>query len=172
MNAAIWFVAGTTYLTVRVATQTITDEGIVSSNASLPLNAITKVRVEASGRDVFLYLNNTLDTMITVSADRIFGVASLYVSNPWQPPALATIASIQMIPFSTRSFIPASNFNSRLSQLAVYEATTVPTNFALSFDIKPFGTVSELASIIYYRKSDMGSAAGGIPGICFATLIN
>ena len=81
---------------MRVATATNRDDGIGSSIASLPLNAITNVRVEAFGRDVVLYLNNTLDAKVTVSADRIFGEATLYVSNPWYTPASASFGSYQM----------------------------------------------------------------------------
>ena len=158
-------------MTVQVATLAISNEGIVSSNVSLPLNAITRVRVEAFGRDVFLYLNDSLDSMVTVSADRIFGIASLYASNPWSNTALAYISSIQMNPLTAMSFKGANNFNGRLSPLAVYEETTVPINFALEFDIKPFRTVSELSSIFHYRKSDMGSAAG-IPGMYSSTINN
>lgn len=146
---------------MRVATTANVNEEIRASGRSLPLNATTNIRVEAFGRDVFLYLNNSLDTMVTVSADRISGEATLYASNPWHTTASVSIGSIQMTPFS---FNPASNFKGPLSMLAVYRNTFVTANFALSFDIKPFGTVSDLASILYYRKSDMGSAAG-IPGI-------
>jgi hypothetical protein len=60
----------------------------------------------------------------------------------------------------------ASNFNGLLSQLAVNEPTIVPANFALSFDIKPIGTVSGFGSIIHYTqdKTDLGPK-GRIPGM-------
>ena len=72
------------------------NEGIASSILSLPLNATTNVRVEAVGREVFLFFNNTFDSMVTVSADRISGEAILFAPNPWSHPALASIESIQM----------------------------------------------------------------------------
>ena len=81
---------------MRVATANNTNDGIGASIASLPLNATTNVRVEAFGRDVLLYLNNTLDSKVTVSADRISGAATLYISDPWYTPASASFGSYQM----------------------------------------------------------------------------
>ena len=81
---------------MRVATKSNVNEGIDASITSLPLNAITKVRVEAFGRQVALYLNDTLDSNVTVSADRNCGYGKLYISNPWHEPAKANISSIQI----------------------------------------------------------------------------
>ena len=119
--------------------------------------------MEAFGRDIFLYLNNSLDTMATVSADRISGPASHYGSDPWWPSAQASISSIQMGTLSSKTFKTASEFNGPLSKLAVYQTTTVPANFSLSFDIKPFGTVSGLASIIHYCQNN--AYVGRMPGM-------
>ena len=165
MIVAIWFVPGTTKLYVRVATTSNSDEGIGGSTSSLPINATTTVRVEAFGRDVLLYLNNTFDLKVTVSADRISGAATLYISDPWYTPASASIGSIQMKSISALT-ATATNFNGLLSQKAVNEVTTVPANYALSFDIKPIGTVSGWGSIIHYTqdKTDLGPK-GRIPGM-------
>ena len=81
---------------VRVATKSSGHEGIDASTGSLPLNATTNVRVEAFGRTLLLFFNNTFDSMVTVSADRISGAATLYISDPWHPPASASIGSYQM----------------------------------------------------------------------------
>jgi len=152
-------------LHVRVATTADVDDGIWGSIKSLPLNTTTNIRVEAFGLDVFLYLNNSLDSMVTVLAERISGAAFLYDSDPWWPSAQASISSIQMKSLSTMLFKSASNFNGQLSKLAVYETTFVPANFSLSFTIKPFGTVSELASIIHYCKDKIDLGIGGrMPG--------
>ena len=157
---------------MRVATATNRDDGIGGSIASLPLNATTNVRVEAFGRDVLLYLNNTLDAKVTVSADRISGEATLYVSNPWYTPASASFGSYQMKSITALT-APASKFNGLLSQLAVNEKTTVPANFALSFDIKPFGISSDWTNIIHYSKDKTDGGAGGrMPGIVFSVITN
>jgi len=149
-------------LIVETATIANVIAGIEISNASLPLNAITNVRVEAFGRYVLLYLNNSLDSMVTVSADRISGKATLYVSNPWSTPALATVVSLQMNSLSSFSFKSAKKSTSSLFRSAV----TVPANFSLSFAIIPFRTVSELSSIIRYCKDNTGiGRGGGMPGI-------
>jgi hypothetical protein len=155
---------------VRVSTKANIQwgEGISASIASLPLNATTNVRVEAFGRTLLLFFNNTFDSMVTVSADRIFGAATLYISNPWYAPALASISSIQMKSISSLSVSTAGAFNGLLTKFAVIESTIVPANFALSFDIKPFGTVSGLASIIHYSQDNSNiGPKGRIPGMSF-----
>ena len=81
---------------MRVATLNSVDEGIDASTNPLPLNATTKVRVEGNGRQVSLYLNDTLDSTVTVSADRRPGYGTLYISNPWHEPAIAFISTIRM----------------------------------------------------------------------------
>jgi hypothetical protein len=129
------------------------NEGIASSILSLPLNATTQVRVEAVGRDVFLFINNTFDSMVTVSADRIFGEATLCVSNPWNTPASASIGSIQMKSISSLSVSTAKDFNGLLTKFAVYETTIVPANFTLSFDIKPYKSSSRWTSIMQFSDS-------------------
>ena len=70
--------AGTTKLHIRVSTLNKANAGIFASIGSLPLHATTNVRVEALGREVFLFLNNSFDSMASLSADRIFGAATLF----------------------------------------------------------------------------------------------
>jgi len=126
--------------------------------------------VDAFGRDLFLFLNNTFDSMATVSADRISGEATLYISDPWYASAVADIGSIKMESFSSFPQIGDSGaFNGPLSKLVVIESITVPPNFSLSFSIKPHDTVSGgLASIIHYSgdQTDLG-ARGRMPGTYF-----
>ena len=168
MIVAIWFVGGTTKLHVRVATTTNVNDGIWASISALPLNATTNVRVEAFGRDVFLFLNNSVDSMVTVSADRIFGEATLYVSDPWHSAAPASVGSIQMKSITGLSEVAGRDFSGSLWKYAVRERTTVPANFALSFDIKPFKISPEWTSIIHYTKDKTNAGPGGrIPGTAF-----
>jgi hypothetical protein len=155
---------------VRVATKSNVNEGIDASTGSLPLNATTNVRVEAFGRALLLFFNNTFDSMVTVSADRFSGAATLYISDPWHPPASASIGSYQMK--SITALTPtASNFNGLLSQLAVNEPTIVPANFALSFDIKPLQASSHWTNIIHYSKDKTNvGPEGRIPGMYLANI--
>ncbi len=153
---------------MRVATLTNKNNGIGSSISSLPLNATTNVRVEAVGREVLLFLNNTFDSKIIVSADRIFGEAFLYASDPRYTPASASIGSIQMKSISSLSVSIAKDFSGLLTKLAVYEATIVPANFALSFDLKPFGIDSSMTSILTYTNYIHPRSIGGFPGMTLA----
>ena len=147
-------------------------EGIDASTGSLPLNATTNVRVEAFGRSLLLFFNNTFDSMVTVSADRISGAATLYISDPWHIPAPATIGSYQMKSITALT-ATASNFNGPLSQLAVNEPTIVPDNFSLSFDIKPLGVSPHRSNIIHYSKDKTNAGPEGrVPGIVFSFITN
>ena len=67
-------------------------------------DATINIRVEAFGRALLLFFNNTFDSMVTVSADRISGAATLYISDPWHIPASASIGSIRMKSISSLSF--------------------------------------------------------------------
>ncbi len=166
MVVAIFFRPGSTRLAVRVATKNNVNEGIWASDRSLPVNATTSVRVEAFGRDVLLFLNNTFDSKVSVSADRVFGAATLHISNPWYTPALASISSIQMKSISSLSVSTAGVFNGLLTKLAVYETTTVPANFNLTFKIKPIRSFGLLANIIHYSKDNTNiGPEGQIPGM-------
>jgi hypothetical protein len=156
-------------LHVRVATTAGSNSGIFSSVKALPLHTTTNVRVEAFGRDVFLFLNNTFDSMTTVSANRISGEASLYISDPWYAPAVADIGSIKMESISALSISGTSGiFNGRISKYSVYESTTVPPNFSLSFSIKPHENFSDWTNIIHYSgdQTDLG-IRGRMPGTSF-----
>ena len=149
-----------------MATVNNVNDGIYASTKALPLNAKTSVRFEAVGRDLLLFLNNTLDSIATVSGDRYSGAATVYVSGPWGAPASARIASIKMSAITALTSTPVSAVNGPLSNGIAFEKTTVPANFALSFDITPTGTVAGWSSIIHYSgdTSDVGKL-GRIPGM-------
>jgi hypothetical protein len=142
------------------------DEGFIS-NASLPLNKLTKVRLEAVGNDIFLFLNNKLDSTITVTGKRQFGDATLYVSAPWYNPALATVENVKMenITEITTGFeIGDSNLNyfeqSTITKNRIGLKTIVPPNYTLSFNIKPSTQVREFGNIVKY-----GGGHAHCPGI-------
>jgi len=162
---AIWFAPGTTKLLVRVATSNDANEGITSSVRSLPLKAKTSVRVEAVGKEVRLFLNNTLDSRVSVSADRLYGKATAYVSDPWVTPAKASIASINLSSINSFTSVPVSDVNGPLTSGAAFEKTTVPQNFSLSFDLTPTEIIGSHQSIIQY--SGDGSRFSRMPAIFF-----
>ena len=149
-----------------MATVNNVNDGIYASTKALPLNAKTSVRFEAVGRDLLLFLNNTLDSVATVSGDRYGGAATVYVSDPWHPSASARIASIKMSAITALTSTPVSAVNGPLSYGIAYEKTTVPADYALSFDITPTGTVEGWASIIHYTGDGSNvDKLGRIPGM-------
>ena len=134
------------------------------------MNQITNVQVVAFGKEVFLFLNNTLDIMKVVTGDRDFGTGTLFLSESTfgYGAALGSIDSLRMTPISGSPFGRANDLNGPLSKVAAYETTNVPENYSLSFSITPTGTASDWSSIIHYSgdKSDVGSK-GRMPGIFF-----
>ena len=63
----------------------------------LPMHQTTNVRVEAIGRSWALYLNNTIDNYVILSADRFSGPATLRVGSKGTL-SVASIGPIQMTP--------------------------------------------------------------------------
>jgi hypothetical protein len=67
---------------------------------------------------------------------------------------------------SALSVSTAKVFNGLLTKLAVYETTTVPANFNLTFKIKPIRAFGSLANIIHYSKDKTNAGPEGqIPGM-------
>ena len=159
---------------VRVATNASSNDGISSSYAALPLNCVTNVRVEALGRQLHLYLNNTLDSAIFLSGDRVYGDAILYVSDPWHPAAIGTISPIELDQICELTQDAVHTSTSTLSRFLTFNRTTVPENYSLSFDITPTGISSVWTNILHYTKdnSDGGAAGGRMPGKIFLTATN
>ena len=152
---------------VRVKTKANANDGF-DAMTPLPLHQNTNVRVEAIGRYFALYLNNTIDNYVILSADRFSGPATLKVCNTWNHPAKASIGPIQMTPIGPVQIPP---FFDRLG--GYNESTTnVPGNYKLSFSIRPSRTVPHWSSIIHYSgdKTDTGPR-GRMPGIFFHKLL-
>lgn len=71
------------------------------SNLQLPKGEVSHVRVEAIGREVRLYVNNTLaSNPAQLPTDRAFGASTLYVASPWEPVANAKIGQIDLVPIT------------------------------------------------------------------------
>ena len=156
---------GTTRLFIRVATTANSNDGLESS-ANLPVNATTNVRLEAVGRELMLFFNNSFDAYTALSADRISGNATVYVSDPWHLPASANLAGIKMTEKKIITAIPpVSAVNGALKKGSGLEKTVVPADYALSFDITPLGVIHHWGSIIHYSGDELNySPKGRMPG--------
>ena len=137
------------------------------------MNELTNVRIEAVGRDVYIFYNNSLVTVMMFKGERISGTAYVMLSDPWHSPANAVISSISMVEIEEFSSRPASDYAGRFSmsktlvssistlsetkvqkitKMGFYERTTVPSDYSLSFDLVPMGIVPGWSSIIHYAK--------------------
>jgi len=92
MALGIYFNPGSTRLRIYIASST-DRYNYFDSTKELPLHIMTSVRLEAVGREIRLFLNNSLDSTKTLYTDRITGSAYLYTSAQWDPLALAIIGS-------------------------------------------------------------------------------
>ena len=137
----------------------------LNSTTALPLNAKTNVRFEAVGRELMVFLNNSFEGYATVSADRISGNATVYVSDPWNPSASANLAGIKMTEIKSLTRVPLSALNGALKKGVVIEKTTVPADYALSFDVTPLRVIQHWGSIIHYSGDNSNAGPKGrMPG--------
>ena len=113
-----------------------------------------------------LFLNNSFEAYGRVSADRISGNATVYVSNPWHSPAFVNLAGIKMVEKKIITAIPpVSDVNGLLKKGSGLENTVVPADYALSFDITPLGVVGAASSIIHYSGDGLNyGAKSRMPG--------
>jgi hypothetical protein len=144
---AIWFHPGTLKLYVRTDTQTLKDQGI-SDAPSLPLNAKTRITVEASDRVLTLYYNETSVAMVILPAVRIGGEAELFSSDSWNAPAKAIIGDIQLKAMNNSLNNVDLKTPFRLTRRYAGKVT-VPPNYAITFDLTPKAIVSNWASIFH-----------------------
>lgn len=131
------------------------------SENSLPPYSKTAVRLDAIGRELYLYLNGTLDLKIIVPSDRIFGNASLYVSDS---PSISKYPN--MIELSNTDPATFPNALYPLAQQTIPSYTvTIPTNYNITFDLTPTGIQSNWSNILQYSQDN--TDASGIPGLIF-----
>jgi hypothetical protein len=116
---------------------------------------------------LMIFLNDSFEGFAKLSRDRISGDATVYVSSPWNPPAIAKVSGIKMA--ELKSFTaPVSRVNGVLKKGLAVEMTTVPADYALSFNITPLGVVSGWSSIIHYSGDGSNQGAKGrMPAIGF-----
>ncbi len=165
---AIWFIGGSTRLHIRVATTANSNDGI-DSISELPLNVKTNVRFEAAGRELMLFYNNSFQASGQVSADRISGNATVFVSDPWHNSPSANLGNIKMAEIKAVTAIPTrplSQVDGVVQQLSAYEKTVVPADYALSFDITPLARDNAWTNIIHYSGDGTnGGPKGRMPGM-------
>ena len=156
------------YVRVSTAIGSVqSDEGL-SSFALLPLLQTTNVRVEAVGSDFLLFLNNTLDSQVTIKGKRQSGDATIYVSNPWNTPALANIGSIQMKPISTSSTLGVMRTlyeQSTISANSIGLRAVIPYDYSLVFDITPIRISPQVTNVFVYSRSGFYLRMPGIFGL-------
>ena len=122
-SIAFFFNRNSTDLLIYVSTTKSAAEGFYGGS-SLPLNGKTSVRLEAVGQYLMLFLNNTLDRMMAVNGTRVFGNASVLLSNPWFPSAEVSMSSIRMSSLISSTIInPSSEVLSEIPKaLVIYNS--------------------------------------------------
>jgi len=120
----------------------------------------TQIRVEVYGRDVYLFLNNTLDGYVQTLSDPIagsVGPASLFLADTCNPPANAVLKSIAMQPLSSPSYVQQKR-DAPLVPLGYFNKTILPENYSMSFSLTYLGAVSsqDYVSIVSFRRIFVG----------------
>lgn len=152
---ALWFLPGSTRLSFRFSTISGTTDGF-DSVKSLPIGSETKVTISVFGSLFQLYLNGTSAQNITLSSQRRFGNAYLYISNQWQASAIAILNNFLLTPLYHNQMEP--NF----APNATSQATLfVPVNYKLSCIIIPLANHSQLSNAFFFSQNqyDMGPSS-------------
>lgn len=184
---AVWFWPGSTRIHAVFGSK-VDGNWNVNPEELLPINVSTRVTLRAQGRDVQILFNGTSVLSATAPADRPFGKASFYASDPWNPPIKGTIqkysltayaapaASLQAI--SKPALIPPVVLVAR-PVVAVAAATpvaqskpvdvVVPQDYEIDFIVTPRELVANWSNIVHYTSSGKDCCDGGdrIPAIWF-----
>ena len=95
---AVFFYPGNLLLvafTIKTATSSV---NLNAYSSKLPINRTTSVRIEAVGRYVMIFLNDTLSSIkgINENSNRISGKATGMLSDPWSSAAPVSVSQIRM----------------------------------------------------------------------------
>lgn len=133
-------------LTIHFSTTVNSMEGF--EVGQLTQNVNTTVKIQAIGKTVSVYYNNSLIRSHTLKGFRYYGPALLYSSSPWQIPANAYVSGIQMLTIASK--------------------VVVPKDYRLTFQITPFGRMPDYGSILHYTMDGQNiGPQSRVPGIWF-----
>jgi hypothetical protein len=151
---AIYVWPGSTRLHVRVGSDKSPNGGIDSIN--LPINATTKVRLQAIGKDVSLFFNGTFAGYYEAPGTRFSGEAFQYMSNNWTAPARAILSAVKMTATNVSGIQAISKIaNTNAPVQSSYKGkVVVPENYTLSFQFTPTGTSDVWTNILHYSRDN------------------
>eukprot|EP00041_Stephanoeca_diplocostata_P021735 m.512795 g.512795 ORF g.512795 m.512795 type:complete len:122 (-) comp21897_c1_seq20:1225-1590(-) len=85
------------------------NDACASDAPALPMNRVTRVRVVMNATRVAVYYNDTLVCTEPRNDRSIFMGASVYVGDPWYPPARAMVSNLsQSLPRAIQSHVAAT----------------------------------------------------------------
>jgi hypothetical protein len=135
----------------------------------IPIGFTSRIQYNVVGDKVDLIINGTVCNFMTLPGEPFTGNGYLHISNPWSPPANATISNVKMVPISSLTPLlslerPVIETPTKISPRP-FGKVYVPANFSLSFDITPKGTVYVHGSILHFTGN--GKDNSRLPGIWF-----
>jgi len=137
---AMWLMPGTTKVRTHIGQGASNYGNVADTTASLVIGKKTQIRIEATGRSVVVRFDGVVVAQYLASEDRIFGQATMYVSDPWHNPANALVEDFAITPYD-----PAVEVN-------------VPANYALSFDYEPVQAIGAWANLVHYSNNNADSS--------------
>lgn len=175
-NPAIFFRPDSTLLTIHLGTLQNALWGI-EPTTSLPTKQTTRVRILVFGKTAKVYFNQTLVGVSRTFDERPSGIASVYITNPWNEPAYARLTLFSFREITADPFVEhplEETFRlmvkgKSLVRNKFLDTVEVPQNFNLSFSITPTGTVSTWANIMHFSKSGSNCCESGsrMPAVFF-----
>jgi hypothetical protein len=165
----IYFFPGTTRISVVSSVQA-NPNYIFHSSVPLPIGFPTKVTLVALGSTYRLLLNDTLRTTAINASPRYSGPAIFYGYNKLNSKALANLGPVEIRPFEI-CHLAATDVAITAIGEKCFLRTPVPSNFRLSFSIRPTRFSNQLLSnIISFRHANESLFSNGvtIPSVFFA----
>jgi hypothetical protein len=179
----IWFLPNSRNLYIRFSGFGYWDLGF--TNVLLSTNATTQVQVNTVGLYIEVLLNGTVTQYMALPAARTTGPAVLHISDPWCPPANATISNVSLLPISISLQTPLIETPTVLSPRSLGKVN-IPNDFSLSFNLNPKGIIAEsglamglttlvflqfgfcrIQTICIYVSPVLDSRIWGSPTFCF-----
>jgi hypothetical protein len=143
---AIYLPPNSLSMNIRMSTELDGNWGFTTSR--LTANSDNNVKIRAVGNKVSVTIG-TYTTSYYAPSTRSFGVARLFLSSPWAPPALAVVTNVVMT--------PVKNALTKLVSNQLTKSVNLPLNFAVKFSFTPTGTMSGLSNIMHITQSNTDS---------------
>ncbi|KAJ2989827.1 hypothetical protein HDV02_004740, partial [Globomyces sp. JEL0801] len=134
-----------------------------SLSSPLPIGQKVRVKVSEIDRMLKVYVNGAYYYSFTVDGNRPVGPTKIYMSNPWENPASATIGNVQINTCPTVSLAAPSSSCAPVTLLSDFKQierdtylgrVTLKEDYRLDFDINLKQIPTTWVNVLHFTKGD------------------